>query len=54
MHKYLTRMRILQKPHGKTQMTVFNRWKEFVGLRKLLKYQFSTCHNQTRDEKADI
>lgn len=54
MNKYITRMKIAQDPVNKTLPIIWNRWKQFVAMRKLVKYQFNFCHNNIENQKADL
>ena len=54
MKKYMMRFKLLQNKDRRILMILWNRWREFVGIRKLLKHNFKFCHNSTRDTKADL
>mmetsp|Transcript_2435 Transcript_2435/g.3723 ORF Transcript_2435/g.3723 Transcript_2435/m.3723 type:complete len:196 (-) Transcript_2435:713-1300(-) len=47
MRKYISRIRIQQQGDRKLLPIVWNRWKEYVGIRKLIKYQFRFSHNKS-------
>jgi len=40
MKKYLIRIKIRQDEKNKTLPLIWNRWREYVGVRKLVRYQF--------------
>ena len=53
MKKYMIRLKIA---HGDRQdqrllPIVLNRWKEYVAVRKSVRYQFRVCHNNVSDEQ---
>ena len=54
MNKIMTRWQFLRDPDRRIIPIVMNRWKEFVAMRKLIKYHFKNSHNATQDGKADL
>lgn len=54
MKKYLLRMKHFSDDDNKLLPIVWNRWREYVGIRKLIKYQFRMMANQTHNVKADL
>ena len=54
MRKYILRLKITQQPKKRLLPIVWQRWREFVGIRKLLKYQLNRCQNAIDDRKADM
>lgn len=54
MNKYLARMRMRQDPNKKVVPKVWNRWKQYVGMRKLVKYQCNQMENYTHNVKCDL
>jgi len=43
-----------QDASRKNLPAILDRWKEYTAMRKLIKYQFNFCQNQTANEKADL
>merc|ERR1712216_336498 len=54
MNKYMTRLRIRQDKDRKLLPTIWQRWREYVGMRKLIKYQLRFCFNAAVNGKADL
>lgn len=54
MRKYLTRLRLNQEPKKRVLPIVWQRWREYVGIRKLLKFQLNRCQNAIEPGKADM
>jgi hypothetical protein len=54
MRKYLTRLRLNQEPTKRALPIVWQRWHEYVGIRKLLKFQLNRCQNAIEPGKADM
>ena len=46
MKKYMIRMRIARDPNQRLMPIVWQRWREYVAVRKSVRYQFRICHNQ--------
>ena len=53
MRKYLIRWRI-RRSKKKWLPYIMDRWKMFVAMRKLVRYQFRYCQNQVHNVKADL
>lgn len=51
--KYIARMRMRQT-EKKLIPKVWNRWRQYVGMRKLIKYQVRQMENYTHNVKADL
>ena len=47
LKKYITRLQMRQDETKSLMPVVWNRWREYVGMRKLIKWQFNRCHNAT-------
>ena len=54
MKKYMTRMRLRLDPKKRIMPAVWNRWKQYVGMRKLIKYQVKQMENNCHNVKADL
>lgn len=54
MEKYIKRIRLTQDKDKKLLPAVWNRWRGFVGIRKLIRYQFKFMENNTNNVKADL
>jgi hypothetical protein len=54
MKKYLLRMRMRQDKDKRVVPMVWNRWRQYTGMRKLLKYQMRQIDNYTNDVRADL
>ena len=54
MRKYILRLKITQQPQKRLLPIVWQRWREFVAIRKLLKYQLNRCQNAIVDRTADM
>jgi hypothetical protein len=54
MNKYLIRMRMRLDPKKKVVPVVWNRWKQYVGMRKLYKYHMQQMENNCHNVKADL
>lgn len=53
MNKYIARMKM--RTEGKKLIPkVWNRWRQYVGMRKLIKYQFKQMENYGDNVKADL
>jgi hypothetical protein len=54
MKKYMIRMRIRHDPVNRNMPHIWQRWKDYVAIRKLLKYQFNYMHNRVTGQKGDL
>ena len=54
MRKYMIRMRIRNDPEKSNLPHIWQRWKDFVAIRKLIKYQFRYMHNRVTNVKGDL
>ena len=54
MKKYMIRMRIRHDPVNRNMPHIWQRWKDYVAIRKLLKYQFNYMHNRVTSQKGDL
>lgn len=54
LDKYAKRMLIFQDKDRRILPIVWNRWKYYVGMRKLIKYHLKQCNNATDNVKADL
>jgi hypothetical protein len=54
MQKYMARMRMRLDPKKKVVPVIWNRWKQYVGIRKLVKYQIQQMENNCDNVKADL
>ena len=54
MKKYMIRMRIARDQDQRLLPIVWQRWREYVAVRKSVRYQFRICHNQVQDGVADL
>ena len=54
MKKYMARMRMRLDPKKKVLPALWNRWRHYVGMRKLLKYQIKQMDNNCSNVKADL
>ena len=52
MRKYMIRMRLRHDEEKSGLPHVWQRWKDFVAIRKLIKYQFRYMHNRVTDQKG--
>ena len=54
MRKYIIRMQLKISREKKYLPYCFDKLKSFVAIRKLARYQFKFCHNQTNNVKGDL
>jgi hypothetical protein len=54
MKKYMARMRNRLDPKKRGLLAVWNRWRQYVGIRKLFKYHMLQTENNCHNVKADL
>lgn len=54
MRKFMIRMRLRQDKDIANLPHIWNRWKDYVAIRKLIKYQFQYMHNRVNSSKVDL